>query len=72
MSLSVRDSVIKRTAEQLGIKEDQVTMETKIPDLYNLVTLVVMDTCRVIFIKDTRKQNTVGAVIKAIESTPQC
>ncbi|MFA6253333.1 MAG: hypothetical protein WCV69_03915 [Patescibacteria group bacterium] len=69
--MSVRDAVIKRTAEALEIPESRVTMETVIPAccLQSVMMYVVSDTLKGAFIDDIGEGKTVQAVINGFFDT---
>ena len=63
--MDIRESVIKRTAAQLGINENQVTLETVIPNMSCLAICVALDADidRILKINDLNVQRTVGQAI---------
>ncbi|MFA6272130.1 MAG: hypothetical protein WC693_03400 [Patescibacteria group bacterium] len=65
MSSDLRAAVIKYTAKQLGVSEDQVTLDTVIPDIHSLVTFVAIETGKISFVQDVRAKHTVAKAIKS-------
>ena len=53
--MSIYDAVVETAANQLGIPEGKVTLETKIPDIHHLGLMVAVKTGKVIIINNLQK-----------------
>ncbi|MFA6391974.1 MAG: hypothetical protein WCW66_04470 [Patescibacteria group bacterium] len=67
MDSNLRAVIIKRTAQQLGVSEDDVAMDTVIPNIHALVTTVAAETGEIGFCNDIRKKHTVAEAIALFE-----
>jgi hypothetical protein len=66
MSSELRDEIAKHTARQLGVREDQVTDNTIIPDIHRLVDSVgvMVDDCG--FVNEHRQVYTVAQAVELL------
>ncbi|PLX26847.1 hypothetical protein C0583_06150 [Candidatus Parcubacteria bacterium] len=65
--MSIYDAVVETAANQLGIPEGKVTLETKIPDIHHLGLMVAVKTGKVIIINNLQKKHTVEEAIELFE-----
>lgn len=67
MSTEIMSAVIYRTAQQLGVPEDFISLETQIPCIDLLVTWVSMDVNRPLQVTDVQARYTVEKAIEELE-----
>lgn len=60
-------AVIHRTAQQLGVPEDFITLGTIIPDIKTLATFVAIDVAQNVEVRDPRANYTVERAIEELE-----
>lgn len=66
-NMTVMDYVIKATAKQLGIEEENVTLDTVIPNIQHMMQFACVHLRKVIMVNDLSAEFTVEKAIEEFE-----